>query len=326
MNALGFISLSAITVLASPRPVDPQRGTRNIVLDANLFVVDGSLTSSLGLFRYFIPEQATGILQKFKDNSFQKAFIVANVCLDLLLHTTFTHRNQISSFSDDISSDLLSEGLERADYAFQGDIIQVSTIHFLSCVEVFTDFQLTFLNADIDEKVSPYITVTGTVSSFHTADHSFDMTPSQYTVLTHSTSTFPVHGYFIESKRWGEAKKPKLFTGTSVSFGGFLEKIHRERNLNRTLSQVEVEVSTVSFIPTQTGFGAASSSPQSRPSAFRTRWDYSAKVTKTPETISSSSAPRLSPEPVPSTSMSQSSKKRKLEGPEDDDTESEKTV
>lgn len=89
MNAHGFISLSAITVLASPRPVDPQRGTRNIVFDANFFVVDGSQTSSLGLMRYFAPENATTLIQRFSDNPFQKAFIIANVRIHITSSISF---------------------------------------------------------------------------------------------------------------------------------------------------------------------------------------------------------------------------------------------
>jgi hypothetical protein len=76
------------------------------------------------------------------------------------------------------------------------------------------------------------------------------MSPAQYTALTHSSTSFPIHGHFIESKRWGEGKKPKLFTGTSVSLGGFIDRISRERDHNRSLSQVNVEVLTVSFGPT----------------------------------------------------------------------------
>jgi hypothetical protein len=112
--------------------------------------------------------------------------------------------------------------------------------------------KLTFVDGDVDEKTAPYITVAGTVSSFNTTDHSFDMLPSQYTAFTHTSSPFPIHGYFIESKRWGEGKKPKLFTGTSVCLGGFIERIHRERDLKRSLSQVELEVNTISFTSTAT--------------------------------------------------------------------------
>jgi hypothetical protein len=63
MGSLSFVSISAITLITSPRPVDPQRGTRNIVLDANFYIVDGSQTSCLGLLRYFVPEDATNFMQ-----------------------------------------------------------------------------------------------------------------------------------------------------------------------------------------------------------------------------------------------------------------------
>jgi hypothetical protein len=79
MTSPGFISLSAITVLASPRPIDPQKGIRNIVFDANFFIVDGSHTSTLGLLRYFVPENMVSIIQSFSEFNFHKAFINANV-------------------------------------------------------------------------------------------------------------------------------------------------------------------------------------------------------------------------------------------------------
>jgi hypothetical protein len=132
MNALGFISLSAITVLASPRPIDPIRGTRNIVFDANLFIVDGSVTSCLCLLRYFIPDRATDILQRFSEERFQKAFIVANVRDSVFLPFLFFSSQQISLLpKDGISREILSEDLEKTDYAFQGDIIQVCKTIFL---------------------------------------------------------------------------------------------------------------------------------------------------------------------------------------------------
>ena len=83
MTSLGFISLSAITLLASPRPLDPQKGTRNIIFDANLFIVDGSQTSCLALLRYFTPDNTTNLMEKFSVTPFQKAYIVANVCLSI---------------------------------------------------------------------------------------------------------------------------------------------------------------------------------------------------------------------------------------------------
>jgi hypothetical protein len=89
MSSPGFISLSAITVLASPRPIDPQKGIRNIVFDANFFIVDGSQTSTLGLLRYFVPEDMLSVIQTFSESNFQKAFINANV--------RFSHQNTVIS-------------------------------------------------------------------------------------------------------------------------------------------------------------------------------------------------------------------------------------
>ena len=78
------------------------------------------------------------------------------------------------------------------------------------------------------------------------------MTPSQYTGITRSYTPLPILGHFVESKRWGEGKKPKLFSGSTVALGAVIEKIHRERDINRAISQVDIEVITISYISTQT--------------------------------------------------------------------------
>jgi hypothetical protein len=91
MSTLGFISISAVTVLASPRPIDPQRGTRNVVFDANFYIIDGSHTSSLGLLRYFVPDNAPNVMQKFTTERFQKAFIIANVRNSFIFPHALSH-------------------------------------------------------------------------------------------------------------------------------------------------------------------------------------------------------------------------------------------
>jgi hypothetical protein len=78
MTSPGQISLIGIVILASPRSVDPQRGNRNIAFDVNLPVKDGN-SRALGLLRYFIPEDKVGEFQKVWENTFTKAFVVANV-------------------------------------------------------------------------------------------------------------------------------------------------------------------------------------------------------------------------------------------------------
>jgi len=80
MDSPGYISLSAITVLACPRPINPQKGNRNIVFDANFFIIEGSQKSTLALLRYFIPDTMVNLIQTFSEKPFQKAFINANVC------------------------------------------------------------------------------------------------------------------------------------------------------------------------------------------------------------------------------------------------------
>jgi hypothetical protein len=131
-GSLGFISISAITLLASPRPVNPQKGMRNIVFDANFFIVDGSQTSSLGLLRYFAPDNTPNLIQKFSQDTFQKAFIVATVRLSTfpsIFHSSH-QKKQISSIPEHgISDDLFTQDLDIADYAFQGDILQVRDIN-----------------------------------------------------------------------------------------------------------------------------------------------------------------------------------------------------
>ena len=69
-------------VLANPRSVDPQKGARNIVFDVNLPVKDGR-GGTLGLLRYFIPENRVNELKKVWENNFTEAFIIAKV----LMHT-----------------------------------------------------------------------------------------------------------------------------------------------------------------------------------------------------------------------------------------------
>jgi hypothetical protein len=99
MSSPGFVSLSGITVLTPPRAVDPQKGSRNVVFDANFFIVDGSDTSSLTLLRFFIPEDMIAFIQKWQNNpdpTFKKAFVIANV---LTFHfSTFSLLNLNTDF------------------------------------------------------------------------------------------------------------------------------------------------------------------------------------------------------------------------------------
>jgi hypothetical protein len=126
MNSPGYISISTIAVLASPRPVDPQKGTRNIVFDANLYIAEDMQQSSLCLLRFFVPEDMIATIQDITTTNFQKAYIVANVCISQQFFIVSNTRLQISSIAkNSIPFQLVTEDIEISDYAFVGDIVQV---------------------------------------------------------------------------------------------------------------------------------------------------------------------------------------------------------
>ena len=54
-TSAGSITLSGVAILQSPRAVDPQKGPRNVVFDANFCIVEGSQTVTMALLRYFHP-------------------------------------------------------------------------------------------------------------------------------------------------------------------------------------------------------------------------------------------------------------------------------
>jgi hypothetical protein len=75
----GFITISGVVILQSPRAIDPQKGPRNVVFDANYCIVEGSTTVTMALLRFFAPNDMAGLIQEIAEKPFQKAFIVANV-------------------------------------------------------------------------------------------------------------------------------------------------------------------------------------------------------------------------------------------------------
>jgi hypothetical protein len=110
------------------------------------------------------------------------------------------------------------------------------------------------MEGDIDMETNPYITVTGTITTFDTDDHTFTTTPSQYVVLTHSSLPFPIHAYFSNcdsKKRWGP-EGPRVTVGSTVTFGGLLERVVCERNIDRRLQFAQVQVTTISYFGTRT--------------------------------------------------------------------------
>jgi hypothetical protein len=104
---------------------------------------------------------------------------------------------------------------------------------------------------------NPYITVTGNVTKFNPEDHTFTMTPTQYIVLTHTTSSFPIHAHFTDStskKRWG-ADGPKVAVGSTITLGGFLQRVVREHSIDNLLQFAQVEVTNIAYLSTRTNLG-----------------------------------------------------------------------
>lgn len=80
MSSTGQIIITGIVILSNPRAVDPQKGNRNVVFDVNFPTRDGR-KRTLGLLRYFTPEDRVNEFQKIWDSqeSFTQAFMIAKV-------------------------------------------------------------------------------------------------------------------------------------------------------------------------------------------------------------------------------------------------------
>ena len=102
-------------------------------------------------------------------------------------------------------------------------------------------------------KTCPYITVMGNVTKFNTDDRSFTLTPTQYIILTHTSSAFPIHAHFADSsskKRWG-VEDPKVAIGSSITLGGSLERVVRDHNVEKSLQFAQVEVTNIAYLGTR---------------------------------------------------------------------------
>lgn len=81
MTSTGSISIAGVVVLESPRAIDPQKGSRHVVFDANFCIVQGSETVTMSLLRYFASPEMASEIQKMAEKPYQRAFVVANVCI-----------------------------------------------------------------------------------------------------------------------------------------------------------------------------------------------------------------------------------------------------
>ena len=64
VTSTGSVTISGVAVLQSPRPIDPQKGARNVVFDANFFIIEGSQTATMALLRYFASKEMWRMISK----------------------------------------------------------------------------------------------------------------------------------------------------------------------------------------------------------------------------------------------------------------------
>ena len=79
INSTGSVTISGLAILQSPRAIDPQKGSRNVVFNVNFCIVEGSSNATMGLLRYFATNEMANEIQEMAEKPFQKAFITANV-------------------------------------------------------------------------------------------------------------------------------------------------------------------------------------------------------------------------------------------------------
>ena len=100
-------------MLTFSRSIEPSKGPQNKVFNVNLNLPDGQETSTLTLIHYFIPDNLMNAVESMHDFNFKQALIVATISAMPPNGPT-----QFSITTGDITS--------WADYAFIGDILQVS--------------------------------------------------------------------------------------------------------------------------------------------------------------------------------------------------------
>jgi len=243
----GSITISTVAMLTFPRSLDPSKGPRNKVFDINLNIPDGREKSTLGLLRYFVPENLMNNVENITE--FSQAFIIATISV-----MPPNGPKDLSITTADIVS--------WSDYAFIGDILQL----------IFVD--------NIDNDYEPYINICGTVVDSDKNQSSFDLRPTQYVQLLRTNSDFPAHLTISDSKRWAK-NKPIPSIGTSISIGGFLQRVKRTSTENSILF-FHINVTNVAYITDRTHFRDAKNcnehtNPSTTPS--RTRFNYQAQKT-----------------------------------------------
>ena len=92
MTSPGSVSIAGAVVLESPRAVDPQKGPRHVVFDANFCIVRESETITMALLRFFASNEMATEIQNMAKKQYQKAFVIATVFLPLLPSSSSTSK------------------------------------------------------------------------------------------------------------------------------------------------------------------------------------------------------------------------------------------
>ncbi|KAF5386086.1 hypothetical protein D9615_002445 [Tricholomella constricta] len=274
----GHVSISGIALLQEPRALDPSKGQRHLVFDATFCVIEGTGSGTVGLFRYFTSDDMAAKIMNMPD--FQKAFVVANI-------SSVTPKK--------IPAAIIQEDQDIGEYAFLGDVQQLFLID----------------DSSVNTNVNPYVTIAGTVTSFNAGDHTFTMSLSQYAALTHDAPVFPIHAHFTDpefKKRWG-TNGPKVIVGSILAFGGHMNRVVRERNIDRSLSFVEIEVVNISYLSNRGDSITSRTRSTGRRLGYRKRWNYNNL-----------------PDDLPESSTSKEKRKREEESEEDLEHKRGKTV
>jgi hypothetical protein len=186
-----------------------------------------------------------------------RMYVVFLFILTLLHHLTLALL-QIASVTPNTITHLMSD-FEVSDYAFTGDIQQVNPLILIPFILTNHTVQLIPFDGDLDMQNNPYINITGNVTKFDIDNRTFTMTPMQYISLTHTTSPFPIHAHFVDSeskKRWG-AEGLKVAVGSTITIGGFLQRVVRQHTIDRPLEFAQVEVTNVAYLATRSNLSTS---------------------------------------------------------------------
>jgi hypothetical protein len=185
-------------------------------------------------------------------------------------------------------------------------------------------------NEDVNIQINPYITVTGNVTKFDTENRSFTMTPTQYILLTHTTSPFPIHAHFADSnskKRWG-ADGPKVTVGSTITFGGTLQRVVREHTIDKTLQFAQVEVTNIAYLATRTNLTTSPTRTSSFSHPLKDNHFFHISEDGSPKTRKRWNWDDLQTQagPSPSSSSNAQGKRKRDDASDNENTKREKTV